>query len=140
MADGTRPFEGMAEAFADPLLGVREVADFLVVKPRTVNQWVFRGLLPEPDVALHATRLWKRSTILRWAGDTGRLSCSVLCAEYEMRWRVEPVPYRRGGRIPEPPQHGVLVWPSSPEPTLATRAGGLSAAPGQHPAGGAGDV
>lgn len=140
MCDGTRPFEVTAKACAHPLFGVREVAAFLDVKPRTVNQWVFRRLLPDPDVALHATRLWKRSTLLRWAGDTGRLSRSVLRAEYEMRWKVEPVPYRRGGRIPEPPQHGVRVWPSSPEPTLANQAAGPMAAPGQHPVGRGGDV
>lgn len=103
MCDVTRPFED-AEATGDTYLGVSEVADFLQVKPRTVNQWGFRRLLPDPDVMLHATSLWKRGTILRWAGDTGRLSSPALRAEYEMRWAVRPIPYRRGGRIPEPPE------------------------------------
>lgn len=140
MCDGTRPISGAAGAFADPLLGVREVADFLDVKPRTVNQWVFRRLLPEPDVALHATSLWKRSTILRWAGDTGRLSRSVLRVEYEIRWKVEPVPYRRGGRIPEPPQCDHRVWPSSAQTIATSQAAGSLAALGQHLVGDDGDV
>ena len=113
MCDGTRPFDGVAEAEEsaplidalvvlrqqhdlmacsfqlpemgqDPHLGAAEVARFLDVKPRTVAQWGVRRRLPEPDLVLHATDLWKRSTILRWAGDTGRLSNPALRAEYEL--------------------------------------------------------
>lgn len=86
----------------DTHLGTHEVAEFLGVKPRTVSQWRSRRRLPEPDLVLNATNLWRRSTILRWAGDTGRLSSTALRAEYERLWKVAAVPYRKGGPIPDP--------------------------------------
>lgn len=97
-------FHRPAASALDPYLGAREVAELLNVRPRTVHQWRFRRRLPESDVVLHATNLWRRSTILRWAGDTGRLRAPALRAEYEKRWETEPLPYRQGGRIPEPPK------------------------------------
>lgn len=88
----------------EPLLGAREVAALLGVKPRTVTQWGYRNLLPEPDLVVNSNRIWKRVTVLRWAGDSGRLADPDLRVEYKTRFKVEPVPYREGGRIPEPPK------------------------------------
>lgn len=115
----TGPLLASGAEVRDPHLSAQEVADLLGVKPRTVAQWVFRRRLPEPDAAVHAKSLWKRSTILRWAGDTGRLASPALRAEYAQRWQVEPVRHRKGGRIPEPRTVAPYEAPAeeSPPPT-----------------------
>lgn len=124
----------------DPYLGGREVAAFLNVRPRTVNQWRFRRRLPEADLVLRATNLWRRSTILRWAGDTGRLRAPALRAEYEKRWEIEPLPYRQGGRIPEPPKPSCLSCLPAVGPTPANGAATSTTPSGHDVVGRLGDV
>ena len=55
------------------LLGITEISELLEVAPATVTKWGQRGLLPEPDVELSIGRIWKGSTIVKWARETGRL-------------------------------------------------------------------
>jgi hypothetical protein len=55
----------------DPI-GVAEIALELDVKPRTVHQWQFRALLPDPDYTVNGLPAWERSTIQEWAASTGR--------------------------------------------------------------------
>lgn len=61
---------------ADPLLGVPEIADLLGVKRRTVHKWLegAKGRRPFPahDVIVGGLRAWRRSTVTRWAEQTGR--------------------------------------------------------------------
>lgn len=55
------------------IVGVREIADLLGVKPETPKAWRVRGLLPEPDGWVSGRPAWRRSTILKWAEQTGRM-------------------------------------------------------------------
>lgn len=70
-ADGTA---GLRAALAENLIGVADVA--LLAEPpvqeKTVRQWKWRGLLPEPDFAKGGKPLWFRETILEWLYETGR--------------------------------------------------------------------
>lgn len=54
------------------IVGVREIAALLGVKEQTVRTWRYRKLLPEPDATVSGIPVWRRSTILRWAKETGR--------------------------------------------------------------------
>lgn len=54
-------------------LGPQEVATFLAVKRPTVQQWLFRGVLPDPDFIVSGFPAWKKRTIVRWAVQTHRL-------------------------------------------------------------------
>lgn len=64
----------MAKRTLDTPVGSLEVAEFLGVAKRTVHQWQYRNLLPPHDFdAVNGTGAWKWGTILKWAGDTGRL-------------------------------------------------------------------
>lgn len=85
-------------------VGVIEIAKMLGVQDRTVHQWLRRRLLPEADFGVvNGSRVWKRATILKWAGETGRLRSDDLQAEYRRRFRKNPQPVRNGGRLPVPP-------------------------------------
>ncbi len=53
-------------------MGASEVAELLGVERTTVNQWNYRGLLPDPDWIVHGYPAWDRLTIERWAQLTGR--------------------------------------------------------------------
>ncbi len=88
----------------EPPVGVIEIAKLLDVQDRTVHQWLRRDLLPPADFGIvNGSRVWKRATILKWAGQTGRLRNEDLVVEYRRRWRKDPVPARKGGRLPKPP-------------------------------------
>jgi len=54
------------------IVGVREIAGLLGVQEQTVRAWRYRKLLPEPDATVSGIPVWRRSTILRWAKETGR--------------------------------------------------------------------
>lgn len=83
-------------------IGALEVAAMLQVKNRTVHQWVTRNVLPTADYpSVNGSQAWKRKTILRWAGETGRIrlpELDALAAEYRAVFGKEPAPPRSGGR------------------------------------------
>jgi hypothetical protein len=57
----------------DPVGGI-ELAERLHIRPETVHRWWQRSLLPEPDYpSVNGVRAWEWATILRWAGETGRI-------------------------------------------------------------------
>jgi len=93
-----------------PILGVLEIAHMLDVKDRTVHQWLRRELLPHADYGvINGSRCWSRPVILKWAGETGRLTSKALRDEYEQTYKVKALPVRRGGRLPvdDPPLSAV---------------------------------
>jgi hypothetical protein len=56
------------------VVGLQEIAELLKVSSRTPHAWVYRKVLPEPDHAsVNGLKAWDRSTIVLWAGATGRL-------------------------------------------------------------------
>ncbi|MGH7748265.1 MAG: hypothetical protein ACREQ5_26440 [Candidatus Dormibacteria bacterium] len=62
----------------DDIVGEREIADMLGVKPVTVRIWRMRtreGQLdfPEPSAVVSGQELWARAVIIKWAYRTGRL-------------------------------------------------------------------
>jgi len=64
----------MSAKVNNDIIGLREIADLLNVKPRTPHIWKYRDLLPEPDYELiNCSAAWNRSTIILWAAETNRL-------------------------------------------------------------------
>lgn len=53
-------------------VGIIEIAEKLGVKRATVDQWLQRDLLPEPDWTVGGRPAWEWSSIARWAQETGR--------------------------------------------------------------------
>lgn len=87
-------------AMATPI-GAQEIADLLDVQDRTVHQWIRRGLMPPPKwQTVNGSRAWDRRDVLKWAGQTGRLTDPDLIAEYVAAVGAEPRPLRKGGRLP----------------------------------------
>jgi hypothetical protein len=64
------------EAVARTPMGYAEIAAYLNVKPRTVNTWKARDILPPADLVVHGLPTWWDTTITRWADVTGRTSDS----------------------------------------------------------------
>jgi predicted DNA-binding transcriptional regulator AlpA len=56
----------MAVSLSD-LVGVPEIATMLRVSRPTVWRYVRRADFPEPEAQVSGKRLWKRSTVERWA-------------------------------------------------------------------------
>lgn len=57
----------------DELIDLGGIAELLGLSPTTPQQWRQRGQLPPPDEPKFADKpLWRRSTIEKWAQDTGR--------------------------------------------------------------------
>jgi len=54
------------------LVGPREIARLLGVRPATVEQWRYRRVLPAPEWIVSSHPVWRRTTIEAWARDTGR--------------------------------------------------------------------
>ncbi len=50
----------------DEYLTVRQVADFVGLKPRSVEMALYRGSMPEPDMVVFGRNLWLRDTIVKW--------------------------------------------------------------------------
>lgn len=57
---------------ADPV-GIPEIADRLGVERHTVDQWGFRGYLPERDYTVGGGPAWEWASIYDWAVETERL-------------------------------------------------------------------
>lgn len=53
-------------------VGIPEIAERLGVKRPTVDQWRWRGLLPEPDYTIGGRPAWEWDTIRAWAETTNR--------------------------------------------------------------------
>lgn len=87
---------------ADPV-GVIEIAQRLDVQDRTVHMWLYRGLLPPAEYdSINGSRAWEWTTILRWAGDTGRIPevRQDLSDTFTIRFGHAPAPRRRAGVMP----------------------------------------
>lgn len=82
-------------------IGYLEIAELLDVAPVTVRQWKWKKQMPEPDYeAVHGMPAWERATIIRWAGETGKLRDDALIAAYKTMTGHDPLRYRKGGRLP----------------------------------------
>lgn len=59
----------------DDPLSIYEVSQLLNYKESTVSSWRQRHQMPKPDRMVSGGKipLWKKKTILDWAGQTGRL-------------------------------------------------------------------
>ena len=56
------------------IVGSREIATLLEVKPGTVRQWRKRDIgFPEPSQVLATGPVWLEADIVKWARRTGRL-------------------------------------------------------------------
>lgn len=55
-------------------VGAKEVAERLGVATKTVEQWKWRGLLPEQKWTVGGRAAWNWPDIERWARDTGRIT------------------------------------------------------------------
>ena len=53
----------------EELLGSREVAELVGLKPETIWVYTSRGMLPEPDQETARQKLWRQDTIIRWASE-----------------------------------------------------------------------
>ena len=49
-----------------PLLGPRELANILGVKPGTIFSWISRGIPLPPCVQISGTRRWRPEVIAKW--------------------------------------------------------------------------
>lgn len=114
----------------DPLdvVGLREIAHRLGVKPQTAATWRLRGLLPEEEGTVSGAPCWRWSTIEAWAAATGRLGgLAEFTQEQTPGWRAldqEPVVFHAGvvvrrvtGPFPQPMTDGttqsrvrILAW------------------------------
>lgn len=64
----------MADELPQIAVGMRQIAQMLGVDRRTPSKWRYRKVLPPPDhTPVNNGPAWLRTTILRWADDTGRL-------------------------------------------------------------------
>lgn len=85
-------------------VGATEIAERLDVAHYTVHTWLRRGVMPEPEYpSVNGSRAWEWSSILRWAGRTGRIRTAELGVQYGEMFGEDPAPVRRGGRIVLPP-------------------------------------
>ena len=74
----------MNNPILNELMGVNEVAELLNVKPNLISTWAHREKMPKPDVLINAgkTQVWLRTTIIEWAGETGKLPI-----DFEVNWK-----------------------------------------------------
>jgi uncharacterized protein YjcR len=61
-----------ATSVPDPLLGIRDIAEWLGVPRDTVKTWRQRGVLPDPDDYVSGNPAWRRSTIVEAFKGTNR--------------------------------------------------------------------
>ena len=74
LAESSAPvYSGPMARTALEVVGEAEIAERLGVKRQTVNQWRFRGLLPEPLGTVSGFPAWDWRDIAKWAKTTGRL-------------------------------------------------------------------
>jgi hypothetical protein len=57
----------------EPLLTVQDIARMFHRAVGTVEAWRLAGDMPEPDIMLGRTPGWRRSSLLAWGRQTGRL-------------------------------------------------------------------
>ncbi len=55
------------------VVGVKEIARRLNVRPQTAAAWKHRKLLPDPEGYVSGAPCWRWSRIETWAADTGRI-------------------------------------------------------------------
>lgn len=94
----------------DPV-GVPELADRLGVRARTPHVWLQRELMPPAEYTVSGNKAWNWSTILRWAGLTGRIHSPAAIDEYRKHFGEEPRAPRLGGQLEAP----VAVKPAPPK-------------------------
>jgi hypothetical protein len=63
--------ETMTDALPD-LVGIREIASRLGLRPQTVAVTLYRGKMPRPDWRISDVPIWRWSVIQEWAEKTGR--------------------------------------------------------------------
>lgn len=81
---------------ADPV-GPIEIAPRLGVDKRTVDKWLEKGLMPDPDYpSVNGLRAWEWRTVLRWAGVDGRIRNQDAEDEFRRLFGRAPVVPRRG--------------------------------------------
>lgn len=85
---------------ADPV-GLQEIIERLGVSPSTPRQWRYRGKFPPPDYeAINGLQAWEWTTVLRWAGATGKLrEGTALYDEFVERFGSKPLEPRVGGSM-----------------------------------------
>lgn len=77
------PLQSVPMDDLDDPVGASEIATRLGVQRPTVHKWRQRGLLPTAEYeSVNGARAWRWSTILRWAGDSDRITDAKLVAEY----------------------------------------------------------
>jgi hypothetical protein len=54
------------------LVGLLEITEMMGVQSQTAYHWRTRGVMPEPDLVVSKTPLWRYDRIVEWAGRTGR--------------------------------------------------------------------
>lgn len=72
------------------LIGIPDIKTMFGHQPhtQTVEQWRNRGRLPEPELQVGRTPIWRRRTILEWAVATGR--SGRLTEESQARLNAQP--------------------------------------------------
>ena len=55
------------------VVGLKEIARRLNVRPQTAAQWNYRKLLPDPEGYVSGSPCWRWTRIETWARDTGRI-------------------------------------------------------------------
>lgn len=99
-----RPYRRELTMPASPM-GVLEIAALLDVNVRTAHMWNYRDKLPPAEyLAVNGSKAWERATIIRWAGDTGRIRAGRedLHAEFRGLTGCNPIKERHGGRLSAP--------------------------------------
>ena len=90
------------------IVGIKEIAERLGVKPQTAATWRVRNLLPPEEGTVSGAPAWNWSTIEQWARQTGRLGgVAEFIADETPGWRVVD-------GVPVVIQAGVVVRKVSP--------------------------
>ncbi len=90
------------------IVGIKEIAERLGVKPQTAATWRLRNLLPAEEGTVSGAPAWNWSTIENWARHTGRLGgVAEFIADKTPGWRVVD-------GVPVVIQAGVVVRKVSP--------------------------
>lgn len=55
-------------------VGIVEIADLLNVQRGTVDQWIHRGIFPDPRWTVGGRPAWEQTDVEAWAKTTGRLT------------------------------------------------------------------
>ncbi len=66
------PSEDQLRALAGELCDMNWIADLAMVRDRTVRQWRYRRILPEPVLVISRWPMWLKSDIRRFLEETDR--------------------------------------------------------------------